>query len=211
MSQRPIHPPGSWDSAEEWYAEQYGADFRERSVLCVGRFEWLIVTFAELESWEAEYRYIGGGWQGGDHLSRVTDIPEDAREAAVRMGVVHVRDHRRGRGHEGTEGRISIARRDAPADAGTCVRCGERPARFIVEWFLGERPRRPLCQRCIDEELPPSEFDTGRMLDRRSGELAVAERTLPRAKLARMAEEEAMYWALRPMPPFIRAFVERHR
>jgi len=203
-------PRGTLD---EWYIERYGSDFRQRAVLCMGRFEWMIATFEELESWEAEYPVLGKTGYSGNPFTGSEDVPEDALSAARRAGAVHICDFRRRNANEreDTTGRIFIARREPPDVAASCVQCRERPARFVIEWFAGEFPRRALCQRCIDDELSPGEFDMGRSLDRERVERAAAERTKSPDELARMAEWDAIFWALRPTPPFIREFIDQYR
>jgi hypothetical protein len=197
---------------DAWYAERYGTDYRQQAVLCLGRFEWTIATFGELEAWEVDYPLLGKVGYGGNDFTGGEKAPRDALAAARRAGVVHVRDYRHPEGDaESTKGRITIGRVDPPADAGRCASCRVRPARFVVEWFTGERRPRALCQRCIDEELPTEEFDFGRMMERERSERAVAEATKTAEELARMAEWDAVWWALMPKPPFIRAFIDRHR
>ncbi len=200
---------------DEWYVERYGADYRARFVLCVGRGEWQLATFGELAEWRRTYPYLGsGGWAGddlGDAAAR-SAIPVDALAAATERGAVYIERYGPNEADDGVTGRIWVSRLElGPRSAIRCERCGERLGQYAVHWFENEHPTRSLCQRCVDEELTVSQWTQARDLDRQRADFLVAERTKSRAELAEMAEEQAMWWALRHQPPFVRGFIARYR
>ena len=204
------------DPHDEWYVDRYGSDFKSKYVLCLGRNEWELATFGELAEWQRDYPYPGpGGWAEDDiaalHATERQIAPE-AVAAAKERGAVEVRRYGPADHDDGVTGHIWCTRYEPNAQAlPECDRCGMRPARFAVHWFEQTQPARSLCQRCIDEELSTYQFDMARDLDRRRAELLRAERTLGRAELAELAEEQAMWWALRVTPPFVRSFIARYR
>jgi hypothetical protein len=204
------------DLQDEWYRQRYGEDFRDRAVLCVGRGEWLLTTFGELAEWRRDYPFLGPGGCAGDDFTEEgaagRSVPPAAIAAAAERGAVHIQLYGPSVSDDGVVGRIRVTRYEAAqGEAPMCERCAERQARFAVHWLEGERPTRSLCQRCIDEELETYQFDEARELDRRFAEFMTAERTLTSAELAEMAEEQAMWWAVRHQPPFVREFIARHR
>jgi hypothetical protein len=204
------------DLDREWYAERYGPDFESRRVLCLGRDEWELATFDELADWQRAYPFLGPGGSAEDDIATLhaptRRAPPEAAAAARERGAVHVRWFLPADQDDGITGHIWCTRYEPNGRVvPECDRCSERPARFAVHWFEQDHPARNLCQRCIDEELQTYQFDAARELDRRRAELLRAERTLGRAELAELAEEQAMWWALRVTPPFVRTFIARHR
>jgi len=198
------------------HAERYGPDFRSRYVLCTGRDAWELATFDELVEWQRAYPYLGpGGWVENDIATLHAGdrrVPPAAVAAAKARGAVHVRRYLPTDSDDGITGHIYCTRYEASAQTPPgCARCGVRPARFAIHWFERTHPVRSLCQRCIDEELNTYQFDKARDLDRHRAEILRAERTMGRAELAQLAEDQAMCWALRVTPPFIRNFIARHR
>lgn len=209
-------PPGA---SEQWndeqFIERYGADYRNRYVLCVGRGEWLLATFGEIAEWQRAHPFLGlGGWGGDDFADALAqhELPAAAVDAARARGAVYVQRFGPTESDDGVTGRIWVTRHElGHGRAIMCERCSDRPTQYAVHWFEGEHPARSLCQRCIDEELSTSQLMQAREFDKQRGELLVAERMKSRAELAEIAEEQAMRWALKHQPPFIRAFIARYR
>jgi hypothetical protein len=200
----------------EWYRERYGPEYRNQVVLCVGRDEWALATFDEIADWERSYPSLGPGGCSGDDIAAIQDpdqqVPAAAVAAAAARGAVHVRWYEPAYRDDGISGRIWCTRyAGGEPKPPMCERCATRLSGYAVHWFEGTRPVRSLCQSCIDTELEISQFDMARDLDRRRAEFLRAERTMSRAELAELAEEEAMWWALRVTPPFIRDFILRYR
>jgi hypothetical protein len=195
----------------------FGPGYRELPVLCVGRDEWRIHTLGELEAWRREYHLANGGSWGGSPIEDVEArntgvwrVPVKAIAEGYAHRVVRVQDY--SNESEGYEEHVAIARIE-PGTRPTfpCEHCGQREARYTVEWLEDDHPPRRYCQRCLDHDLDAICFDTGRDLEKLRVDLSVAELAGTHAELADAAEELAFDWALRHPPPFVREFIARHR
>ena len=186
-----------------------------RVALCLGRpDDWLCITLEELEAWKRAYSCLPSGYVAGEYRSRL-DIPEAARREAEARGAVALLRFWAPHRADPVAGRLYITRIERGADAQevavSCERCRARPAQYEVSWYEDPRPRRSLCQHCIDVEFEVEQFDTARSLERWAAELADAERTQHAEELSEMAHFNATWWAFKPKPPWVRAFIVKHR
>jgi hypothetical protein len=223
-SLRSLHAPGMTGQFATFFAhvdrEQHGDGWRELKALCLGRSEWLVVTLGELDAWGHEYRIAGRfGWSGGrlDQLDEEAlarhDVPPEALADALSQGAVELRDYHAARTGVEPEVHVAITRIEpGQRPSLLCEQCGEREARYTVEWLEDEHPPRHFCQRCIDDdEVVDFEFDAGRDMERERIDLSITELSGTPAELAARAEELAFTWAMRDPPPFVRDFIDRYR
>lgn len=200
---------------------EHGAGWREVKALCLGRGEWHVVTLGELEAWRRDYVIARGHGSSGGRLDQLDDaamtrhdvLPE-ALADALSQGAIELQDYYfDARLRSGPEVHVAITRIEpGPRPSPLCEQCGEREARYTVEWLDDEHPPRYFCQRCIDDdEAVDFAFDAGRDLERERVDLSITEIAGTRAELAARAEELAFTWAMRDPPPFVRDFIDRHR
>lgn len=197
---------------------EHGTGWREVKVLCLGRGEWHVVTLGELEAWRREYVIATGhGWSGGrlDQLDDAAmtrhDVLPEALADALSQGAIELHDYHSARQLTEPEVHVAITRIEpGQRPALLCERCGEREARYTVEWLEDEHPPRHFCQRCLDDD-ETIEFDAGRDMERERIDLSITELSGTPAELAARAEELAFTWAMRDPPPFVRDFIERWR
>ena len=198
----------------------HGEGWRDVKVLCLGRAEWHVLSLGELEAWRREYVIASGhGWSVhmldgmDDEVMTRLDLPPEALADALSQGAVAVHEYHAARQRTAPEVHVAIARiAPGPRPSPLCEQCGEREARYTVEWLEDEHPPRYFCQRCIDDdEVVDFAFDEGRDLERERVDLSITEVSGTRAELAARAEELAFTWAMRDPPPFVRDFIDRHR
>jgi hypothetical protein len=221
---RSLHESRTPGRAESWWSEQdreaHGDAWRDVKVLCLGRFEWHVLTLGELEAWRREYVIASDfGWAGGrlDALDDAAlawhDVPPEALADALSQGAVELRDYHGARDLVEPEVHVAITRIEpGQRPSLLCEACGEREARYTVEWLEDEHPPHHLCQRCIDDdEVVDFAFDEGRDMERERIDLSITELSGTPAELADRAEELAFTWAMRDAPPFVRDFIDRYR
>lgn len=205
------------DFSAERDREELGAEYRRVPVLCLGRDEWHILTLGELEEWRRDYRLVRSfGWGSAplDEVEAQNDIrwhvPPKALVEARARGVQRVQDY--ANDSDGRDEYVAITRIEpGTRPSFACEHCGERDARYLVEWLDAEHAPRRYCQRCLDHELEAIDFDQGRDLEKLRFDLSVIQLTGTRAELTARAEALAFEWALRHRPPFVADFITRHR
>ena len=222
---RSLHGFGTQARLDQFLVEhdqrEHGTGWREVKALCLGRGEWHIVTLGELEAWRRDYVIARGYGSTGGRLDQLDDaqmarhdVPPEALADALSQGAVVLHDYYfRARLRSAPEVHVAITRIEpGPRPSPLCEQCGEREARYTVEWLEDEHPPRYFCQRCIDDDdVVDFAFDDGRDLERERIDLSITELSGPPAELAARAEELAFTWSMRDAPPFVRDFIDRYR